>query len=129
MNAEITAIIDALAGYDAIRGMSLASKEVVAAQDALESAARSLLMTIPGVSSVDLAWGSMDSLYADVMAPGDGGDAFVGQVRFSGHKAGKRGHESIWSFEPGDDAKSVAMGVAAIAKEVADRLAEWAEAQ
>lgn len=83
-------------------------------------AAEEIFAAIPGVRSVNGYAGSMGSTYFDLTPDAD--FACDVKVRISNHKAGMRGSECVWSFEPNHKPSMYELGVKEITAAIAGEI-------
>lgn len=82
----------------------------------LVRAAEAIFAAIPNVRSVNGYAGSMGSAYFDLTPDAD--FACDVKVRISNHKAGIRGSECVWSFQPNDKLSFYELGIKEIMEAV-----------
>jgi len=112
----VAGIIDAMVEFEETGFEKLGSKADINSRARIASALKRALSDFPHVKSVELTANSAGSMYFDVIGEGKGGDEVYVKVRASNHKAKPNSHTpSVWSFEVGDDEKSIRRGIAAVA--------------
>lgn len=91
----------------------------------LVRSAEAIFATIPGVRSVNGYAGSMGSAYFDLTPDAD--FACDVKVRVSNHRAGIRGSECVWSFEPAHKLSLYEVGITQITEAIATAIEDAAE--
>lgn len=91
----------------------------------LVRAAEAIFAAIPGVRSVNGYAGSMGSAYFDLTPDAD--FACDVKVRISNHRAGIRGSECVWSFEPAHKLSLYEVGITQITEAIATAIEDAAE--